>query len=104
MITVDDSLDDGECAWDEFRHYSKTMCGKVLDAIDSKYGDDDNLIRVGYNFTTDRKYKRVQTTYKPGCSRCTLLGHSEEKCTNKIGTKRPVSASSVASTPKSVRH
>jgi len=62
VITVDDSLDDGECAWDDFRHYSKTMCGKVLDAIDSKYGNDDNLIRVGYNFITDRKYKRVQTT------------------------------------------
>jgi len=102
VIVVNDSLEDDVCGWDDYRHYSEVLCAKVLQAIDHTYPEDgQKFLRIGHNPTSTKPYKKVLRSYKPGCSRCTVLGHAEDVCKNKTGVKRPVSTSSLSSHSKS---
>ena len=90
FLLVDDEIGEDEEAWVDYRHYSEVMCAKVLESIDASLHDDQKLLLRGKRSTTPRKYGKVNSSYKLGCTACTKMGHLEEGCSKSFKrTDRP---------------
>jgi len=82
-----DQQDEEEVDWDDFRHMSPKLVKYMLGKVSEKY-----MAITGKQFfindtewTAKRKYGSVNATYRPGCERCTEMGHAKETC----GVKNP---------------
>jgi hypothetical protein len=81
-VDIEQEDEDDESNWEDQRHmtekFTTYVMGKISEKMENTTGQQFHIPNTPW--TTERKYGKVKTTYKLGCSTCTKLGHSEEIC------------------------
>ena len=74
----------GDESFIDNKHFTEHQTAIILEKIDESLPLDHKMInRVrpkGLNLTTGTIYSKVNSTYRFGCTRCTLLGHNLNDC------------------------
>ena len=85
-----DQQDEDEVDWDDYRHMSPKLVKYVLGKVSEKFMaiTGEQFFINNKEWTSKRKYGSVNATYRPGCERCTEMGHSQETCGKRNPRKR----------------
>ena len=90
-VDIEQEDEDDESNWEDQRHmtekFTTYVMGKISEKMENTTGQQFHIPNTPW--TTERKYGKVKTSYKLGCSTCTKLGHSEEICPGINKTNAP---------------
>ena len=74
--------DEKEANWEDYRHMNSKFLTYILGQVAEKHQTltGEQFFLHTTEWTTERKYSQVKSTYRLGCESCTEMGHSKEKC------------------------